>query len=231
MSRLVFEIGTEAIPATYLSPVLEALARHAEAGLEALRLAHGGVTALGSPNRLVLRVEGLASVQEDLTREVTGPRVDVAFRDGAPTAAAEGFARKNGIAVADLVTVEGERGAVVQAQVHVEGRPAAAVLPDFLAELAVGLSWPKTMRWKSGGIPFPRPVRWVLCLLDEAVLPVTVAGLASGRETRGHRLLGPGTHVVPEAGSLEAVLEAAGVVLDPGRRRETIVRELARAAE
>jgi glycyl-tRNA synthetase beta chain len=226
MSRVTLEIGTEAIPAGYVPPALEELESRARAGLGELRLAAASVRTAGTAHRLVLEIEGLAERQEDLTREVTGPRADIAFRDGKPTKAAEGFARKNGVPVEALGRVTTEKGEFVAARVHETGRPARDVLPDFLTGLVNGLDWPKTMRWNGGGFRFPRPVRWVVSLLDDEVLALTWGGLAAGRETRGHRLVAPGEHPVGSADRLDEVLESVGVVLDPSRRREGIVREL-----
>ncbi len=226
MSRLTLEIGSEAIPAGYLPPALEELGDRARTGLAGLRLPATAVRTAGTARRLVLEIEGLAERQEDLTREVTGPRVDIAFRDGKPTKAAEGFARKNGIAVEALERVTGEKGEFVLARVHETGRAAREVLPEFLTGLVEGLSWPKTMRWNGGGFRFPRPVRWVVALLDDEVLDLSVGGRAAGRETRGHRLVAPGAHLVGSADRLDEVLESVGVVLAPAERRKRITREL-----
>jgi len=230
MSRLAFEIGTEAIPAGYMAPALAALQERAAARLTELRLGSERVRARGTPQRLVLEVEGLASRQEDLTRTVQGPRADIAFKDGNPTPAAEGFARKNGVGVDQLERVTTERGEFLQAVVHETGRPAEDVLPGLLAALVTELPWPKAMRWNDTGFLFPRPIRWVLCLLDDAVLPLEIAGLPAGRATRGHRLLGSGAHEVAAAAGLESVLQRAGVVLDPATRRTRIAEELRAAA-
>ncbi len=230
MSRLTFEIGTEAIPAGYLPPALAFLEERAREGLAGLRLAAEGVRAVGTAKRLVLEVEGMAERQEDLTREVTGPRADIAFKDGAPTKAAEGFARKNGVAVDDLERTTTDKGEFLLARVHEAGREAREVLPGFLARLAGDLPWPKTMVWNGDRFRFPRPVRWVVCLLDKEILPLTLAGRAAGRETFGHRLVSRGPHPVGDAGRLEEVLESVGVVLDPAERRSHIERELAAEA-
>ena len=231
MSRLVFEIGTEAIPAGYLAPALAAMEERARARLTELRLGSERVRSRGTPNRLVLEIDGLASRQEDLTRNVQGPRADAAFRDGKPTQAAEGFARKNSVSVDALERVVTDRGEFVQATVHETGRATAEVLPEFLAALVSELPWPKTMRWNDTGFLFPRPIRWVLCLLDQAVIPVPVAGIQAGRTTVGHRLLGPGEHDVASAGDLETVLARAGVVLDPVARRTSIAEQLGTAGD
>jgi glycyl-tRNA synthetase beta chain len=230
VSHLALEIGTEAVPAGYLPPALDALAAGARQGLGQLRLEVGDIRIRGTAQRLVLELVGLASRQSDLERVVQGPRVEAAYRDGVPTPAAEGFARKNGLSPADLEVVATGKGDFVQVRVHEEGRPAAAVLPDLLTRLVGELAWPKTMVWNETLYRFPRPIRWVLCLLDGDVLPLEVAGLRTGRITRGHRLLGPGWHEVKEAGKLDDVLREAGIVLDPARRRETIRKGLAEAA-
>lgn len=230
MSRLLLEIGTEAIPAGYLPPALAALRTAATDALSAARLPAGEVRVLGTPKRLVLEVEDLASGQPDRVREVTGPRADVAFRDGKPTAAAEGFARKNGVAVESLERVTTEKGEFLLARVQETGRPAVEVLPDLLTGAVAGLPWPKTMVWNPTRYRFPRPVRWVVCLLDEAVLPLEVGGLPAGRASRGHALLGPGPVEVAGAGDLSGVLEDRGVLLDPERRRRIIADGLEREA-
>ncbi len=226
MSRLLLEIGTEAIPAGYVPPALAALEDSARAGLADLRLGAQSVRAAGTAKRLVLEVRGLAARQTDLTREVTGPRADAAFRDGKATPAAEGFARKNGVPVEALERVTTDKGEFVMVRVHETGRDAREVLPDLLSKLVQGLPWPKTMTWNASRFRFPRPIRWVVCLLDDAILPLAVAGIDAKRETQGHRLIAPGPHGVVDAGRLDSTLELAGVLLDPEARRARIVHEL-----
>jgi glycyl-tRNA synthetase beta chain len=231
VSRLVLEVGTEAIPAGYVPPALAALESRTRAALEEARLPALRVSARGTAKRLVLEIEGLPERQEDRVREVQGPRYDIAFKDGEPTKAGEGFARKSGVAVTDLERVASEKGDFVLARVHLAGKPAREVLSDLLPRLIAGLEWPKTMTWDRTRFRFPRPVRWVVCLLDEAVLPVTLAGLPAGRTSRGHRLLAPGPCEVPRAEALDAVLREAGIVLDPDARRREIETGLAREAK
>ena len=226
MSRYLLEVGVEAIPAGYMPPALKMLEERARTGLAELRLAATGVRTRGTAKRMVLEIEGLAECQEDLVREVQGPREDIAFKDGAPTKAAEGFARKNGVEAAALEVVETDKGRFVQARVEVKGRPAAEVLPAFLTGLVTDLPWPKTMVWNGTRFRFPRPVRWVVSLLDDRVLPLAVAGLDAGDRTRGHWLLAPGFHAVGDASRLETVLDEKGVILDPEARRERIAEGL-----
>jgi glycyl-tRNA synthetase beta chain len=222
MSRLLLEVGTEAIPAGYLPPALAALEERTRNELAAARLPGAQVRALATAKRLVLEADDLPARQEDVIREVQGPRVEVAFKDGKPTPAAMGFARKSGLAVEALERASSEKGEFVVARVHERGRETGDVLPALLSRLIEGLEWPKTMVWNSSRFRFPRPVRWVVCLLDDTVLPIQVAGISADRQTRGHRLLGPGSRPVAEAGALDAVLAEAGVILDPKERRRMI---------
>ncbi|HET9235564.1 MAG TPA: glycine--tRNA ligase subunit beta, partial [Candidatus Eisenbacteria bacterium] len=229
--KLVLEIGTEAIPAGYVSRALVELREHAEAALRQARLGDPRVRTLATPKRLVLEVDGLVGRQDDVMRDVQGPRADIAFRDGKPTAAAEGFAKKNKVALAELERVVTEKGEFLLARVHERGRDASEVLPEILAGLVTGLVWPKTMVWNETGFRFPRPIRWVTCLLDDAVLPLSIGGITSGRESTGHWLLGPGAFSVSGAETFEDVLEERGVVLDPTKRRDKIERGLEDAAK
>lgn len=228
--RLLLEIGTEAIPAGYVPRALEELRSKAETMLGDARLGTVRVRTLGTPKRLVLEVDGLVARQDDVVRDVQGPRADIAFRDGKPTAAAEGFAKKNRVGVAELERVTTEKGEFLLVRVHERGRAAIEVLPEMLPGLIAGLSWPKTMVWNATGFRFPRPVRWVLCLLDDAVLPISIAGLSSGRESQGHWLLAPGAFSVASAGKFDGALKDHGVVLDPVERRARIETGLAETA-
>ena len=228
--RLLLEIGTEAIPAGYVPRALDELRAKAEKALGEARLGKPVVRTVGTPKRLVLEVNGLAAQQEDVIRDVQGPRADIAFKDGKPTSAAEGFAKKNRVSVAELERVATDKGEFLRARVHERGRTASEVLQEMLPGLIGSLSWPKTMVWNEMGFRFPRPVRWVLCLVDDAVLPLTIAGLSSGRESQGHWLLGPGSLSVSRADAFEATLKERGVVVDPAVRRSGIEAGLVETA-
>jgi len=138
--RLLLEIGTEAIPAGYVPRALDELRSKAETMLGDARLGTVRVRTLGTPKRLVLEVDGLVARQDDVVRDVQGPRADIAFRDGKPTAAAEGFAKKNRVGVAELERVTTEKGEFLLARVHERGRAAIEVLPEMLPGLIAGLS-------------------------------------------------------------------------------------------
>jgi len=233
MSRLAFEIGCEEIPARFVPDAAAGLEAAAREMFGELRLDVGKVRVLASPRRLILLAEGVAAVQEDREEWVRGPSAAAAFDDaGAPTRAAEGFARSQGVAVTDLVLRETPQGPYIFARRHEPGRPARDVLPVALAELPGRIEFPRTMRWH-GETRFIRPVRWLLALLDAEVLPVVFAGIEAGRLTRGHRTLAPGPHRVDTAADLPGVLRRTFVLADRVERRSRVleaVRDAARAA-
>lgn len=232
MSRdLIFEIGTEEIPARFMPGALEQMADLAAGVFEEYRLKYDRVATYGTPRRLALYISNLAEIQEERVQEIKGPPVKVAFdADGRPTKAALGFARNNGVAVDELVTRSINGGEYVFAVKKEAGRPALEVLPDLLLNIVNGLSFPKPMRWGTLDMRFARPIRWVLALFGEDVVPVEVAGLKAGRLTYGHRFLSPGPHEVPEAGAYFAILEQNFVLVDQERRRRLIWEQVTRLA-
>jgi len=224
MPDLVLEVGTEEMPAGAVAQALDQLRVTVAAGLRDLRLSdEPDVRVCGTPRRLIVHASPVAERQPDQVREVRGPARSVAFdAEGRPTVAAQGFARKQGVPVDALETIETPQGEYVLARVHDPGRPAVEIVGAMLADAVLRLSFPKMMRWGEGSPRFVRPVRWVLCLLGDDVVPMTVAGVASGRRTRGHRYLSPEERDVPTASALPAALDAGHVMWDPERRRATI---------
>jgi len=187
---LLFEIGVEELPASYVPPALEQLERDARTGLKELRLAHGEVRTYGTPRRLALVVGGLAARQSDREAEVLGPAARAAWdAAGQPTRALLGFCQGKGVNVSDVRRVQTPKGEYVAVTVRDIGRPALEVLPGWLADLAAGLAFPKTMRWLADETRFARPVRWLVALLGHEVVPVRAFGLEAGRASRGHRFL------------------------------------------
>jgi glycyl-tRNA synthetase beta chain len=236
-AELLFEIGTEEIPAGFLARALAELPGLARARLAAARLEHGEIVALGAPRRLALSVAGLADRQADLAETLTGPPASAAFdKDGKPTRAAAGFAQKVGVPVESLTVVEvsGAKGkaAYVAARREVAGRDARALLPALLVELAREIPWKKSMRWANLDEAFVRPVHWIVALHGGEVVPLEMFGVRSGRETRGHRFLAPGAIALDGtlAGYTRA-LRQAFVLVDPAARRTEIEAELARVAK
>jgi len=228
---LLFEIGVEEIPAGAVLPALEQMRELLEAGLERVHLDHGAVKTFGTPRRLVAVVSDLATHQPDVEKEYKGPPASAAFdADGRPTRAAQGFADSRGVAVEALEVRETDRGAFVFARVLEPGRPALEVLPEVLEQAVAGLTFPKTMRWGDGDFRFCRPVRWVVALLGEQVVPVSVAGVQAGRISRGHRQRGnPPIELSTPAEYIHKLQENL-VVVDEQERWQMIRRAAEEAA-
>ncbi len=223
MSRdLLFEIGVEEIPSAPLYDAVAQLRTRIPALLAESRLEYGTIDVYGAPRRLAVLVTGLAERQADLSLKVKGPAARAAFGpDGAPTKAAEGFARSRGLEVSDLVVESAEGGEYVFAQVEETGRPATDVLPDLLAGCAGGIDWAKSMRWGRGSTRFIRPVRWLVALFGDEVLPVRYAGLEAGRTSMGHRFLA-GPVEIPAASAYLEALRSVCVIPDAEERAEAI---------
>jgi glycyl-tRNA synthetase beta chain len=228
--QLLFEIGCEELPASFVPPALAELEALARAGLTEARLGFGSVRALGTPRRLALLIDGVGERQEDRTREVQGPAVKAAFdAKGEPTAAAKGFAKGAGVAVESLERTATPKGEYLMARVHEKGRPASAVLPELLRGWATGLHFPKTMHWNGAG-RFARPVRWLVALLDGERLDVGCFGVTAGARSRGHRTIAPGWVELERPERYAGALLEAGVVVDPAERRSRIQEALRSAA-
>ncbi|MAF10742.1 glycine--tRNA ligase subunit alpha/beta [Candidatus Poribacteria bacterium] len=223
---LLLEIGVEEVPASYIEPALAQLREDAAAWLGEAGLTHGDIRTMATPRRLTLHVASVQARQEDAEVEASGPPKRAAYDDsGAPTKAALGFARGQGVDVEDLFTRETERGEYVFARKNVEGRASADLLAEFLPGLITGLRFPKSMRW--GGLRFARPIRWIVALLGDAVVNFELDEMHSGRTTQGHRFLG-GTDLAVASADLaayEALLDENSVIVDPAKRRARIVEQ------
>lgn len=225
---LLLEIGTEEIPAHAMPGMLKELGENAKKALKELRLAHGAVRTLGTPRRLALIVEGLAEKQEDVAEEKRGPSVQVAFdADGKPTKAAQGFARGQGVQAEALVTKDG----YVYALVQETGERTEKVLEKMLPELIVGLSLPNSMRWGDLDFRFIRPLRWIVALYGEQVVPFELARVKSSNTSRGHRFLSTGDFTIQDAAHYEEACEKAFVIVDPARRKTEIEEGLVKEAK
>ncbi len=232
MSRdLLFEIGVEELPSTYIEPALEQLGRGVRAGLADLRLGFGEVVTHGTPRRLAVIVSGVEDRQGDFEEEAMGPAAKVAFdAEGKPSKALVGFCAGKGVDVSAVRRVETPKGQYVAVTVKHVGRAAAEVLPALLAGIATKLQFPKAMRWDDGDYRFGRPVRWLLALLGGDVLPVQAFGLAAGRTTFGHRFLHPGTLEIASPAGYLAALEAAHVIADHRVRRAAVLEQITKVA-
>ncbi|MCR4402815.1 MAG: glycine--tRNA ligase subunit beta [Firmicutes bacterium] len=228
----VLEIGAEEIPARFLPEALRYIEREGARILTEERVDYEDVRALGTPRRLVLYVEGVAPLGPPLVRETRGPAYSAAFdASGNPTRAAEGFARSRGVRVEDLVIKDEPKGRFVYAVSREDGRPAQDALASAFTRLIAGMSFPKSMRWGDLDFRFARPIRWVLALLGEQVVPLEVGGIGSGRLTAGHRFLTRGMLEVAKAEDYIATLRAAHCLADHRERREVIARGASEAAK
>ncbi|MCL4562363.1 MAG: glycine--tRNA ligase subunit beta, partial [Chloroflexi bacterium] len=227
----LLEIGTEELPVGDLDSALRQLGERLPGWLDEMRLAHGDVRVMGTPRRLVVSVEALAPRQVDRDTLVKGPPAARAFDAlGQPTKAAEGFARSRGLEVKDLQIQEVDGGKYVTALVHEAGRPAVQVLSEALPGLVAGIRFDKSMRWNSSGVYFSRPVRWLLVLLGEQVVPFAYAGLRSGRITRGLRFHEPEELSIRQPEDYFTGLAQQGILLQPEQRREQVRQQVERLA-
>ena len=232
MSRtLLFEIGLEELPASFVDGALAAMPTLATDALARVRLSHGEIRALGTPRRLTVIVEALAEAQSDLSEVVMGPPKAAAFEaDGTPKKAAIGFAKKLGLEVEQLVIEETDKGPYVAGKREEKGQAAAEVLPALLEELTRKIPFPKSMRWGEGEHAFGRPVHWIVCLFGADLVPLALLGTESGRETRGHRFLAPASFALADADAYVDALREAHVLVDPEERTRVMLERLEAAA-
>jgi len=225
---LLFEIGVEELPASYVAPALDRMRFLASKDLEELRLSCNGVETFATPRRLALFVRSLAERQRDTEEEVQGPATRVAYdAQGNPTQALLGFCRSKGVDPSSVRRVETPRGEYTAATLRQVGKPALGVLPAMLAKLATRLPFPKAMRWIAGDeTRFARPVRWLLALLGDRVVQVREFGLEAGRRSRGHRFLHGKPVEIRRAADYLAALERASVLADHRARLERIAGQV-----
>lgn len=228
MADFLLEIGTEEVPAAAVVPALEQLATLTRDLLAKERIAAGEVRTLGTPRRLVVYVKDVAARQEDAVLQQRGPAKGAAFdAAGAPTKAAEGFARRYGLTPDQLQIRATDSGEYVFAEQKVEGKATPEVLGSAFPQLLADLRFPKFMRWGDGKHRFSRPIRWLCALVGEEIVPLEVAGIQAGRATHGHRFLTiDGTDQqsieLARAENYFAAVASLRVVVDPAARLETV---------
>ena len=233
MAEFLFEIGLEEVPARMIAGAQAELQKRVVAMLERERLVAAGVgsKSFSTPRRLAVWVGGVAARQKDVAEELVGPAVKIAYKDGAPTAAAMAFARKAGVDVAALKTVTTAKGEYLAATSVKAGRAAAEVIAEELPKELAGIYWAKNMTWRPGRPErFVRPVRWLLALLGEVVVPVEFGGKTAGRVTRGHRVLARDEAIpIGFPDEYEQTLLKAHVVADVAARRLVVRKALDKA--
>lgn len=220
---LLFEIGAEEIPAGFMPNILGQLKTLAETKLNDAHLPFESIATYGTPRRLALIVKGLADTSAEISERHKGPSASIAYdADGNATKAAIGFARGKGLDVADLVVEDG----YIYAETKTAGVPAKDIVTDMLPQLITGLNFPKSMHWGNLDAKFVRPVRWLVALLDEEVIPVEFATVKSGNVTRGHRFLGADEITIKNPASYVDTLKENFVMVDQDARRELISKQL-----
>ncbi len=236
-TELLLEIGTEELPYQVVAPALRALQQSAEVLLKDLRLTYDSVRTMGTPRRLVLLVEGLATQQASAVKEAMGPSKAVAFdQSGQPTRAAIGFAAGQGVPVESLEVRQTPKGEYLFAVKQEKGQAVAAVLTQALPQLLAKLSFPKAMQWNQTGVRFARPVRWLVALCGGKVLPIHFATIKAGNLSQGHRVLGakvssPKGFAVKSLAHYMKEIERHSVIVDQDRRRAMILEQLASLAK
>jgi glycyl-tRNA synthetase beta chain len=235
MATFLLEVGTEELPASFVSDALRQWQARIPAELAELDLAPDSVRFYGTPRRLAVVLDGLPSRQSDRTEEVKGPPAQAAFKDGQPTQAALGFAKSRGVELSALEVRDTDKGAFVFVRQAIPGRSAAELLSELIPQWIGGLEGKRFMRWGDGDLRFPRPIRWLVALLDSEVLPLTLENgsehCVSDRLSWGHRVLHPGPVPLRRAQDYVEALRHAYVEIDPAARRLLIQRQVEEAAK
>jgi glycyl-tRNA synthetase beta chain len=230
MAEFLFEIGLEEVPARMLASAEAELARRTMELLGRERLLDEGSSfeSFSTPRRLAVLVRGVRLQQPDVTEEMVGPSAKVAYKDGVPTAAAEAFAKKAGVALDALKTITNAKGEYLAADVHRAGRSASEVIAELLPKEVASIYWAKTMYWRAGKPErFVRPLQWLLALLDSNVVPIPWAGYSAGNVSYGHRVLhGSAPVTIEHPSQYRERLEAAFVLPSVEDRRHKIRKAL-----
>ena len=228
----LFELGCEELPVADITSLIEQTRQKIVPLLNDLRLSYRSVRVMGTPRRIVLCVEGLATHQPDKETEVKGPPAAVAYdKDGQPTKAALGFSKSANVPLEDLKMRDFDGRQYLVAVVRETGRPALVVLWEKLPEMIASLRITKTMRWNESQIAFPRPIRWIVALLGGEPIEFIYADVRSGRTTRGLRPMGSPDIEIPSAGDYLSLMEESHIVVDHERRRAMIEGQIAALAD
>ena len=226
MPDFLLEIGCEEIPARMIDAGVAELRQRVETLLTRERLDSANLSSLQTPRRLAVMANSVPEKQADVTEELTGPSVNIAYKDGQPTPAAHAFAKKAGIDVSRLKRVTTSKGEYVAALVTRKGRETADILAEFLPEEISSIYWPKNMYWRKSSELFVRPVRWIVAMLGDEVIPLEFDGVQAGRESRGHRILADREVTMPAAGRIYVETLQSAKVLGREEREKQIRKQL-----
>jgi len=232
MANFLLEVGTEELPASFVSSALQQWRDRIPAQLAELFLPVSAVQVYGTPRRLAILLIGLPEKQGDRIVESKGPAVSAAFVNGdpkgEPTKALLGFMRAKGVTLQDLVVRETEKGAFVYGVQKLEGQSVEQILQSVAVSWITSLEGKRLMRWGHGDLRFPRPIRWLVALWDDQVLPLQLGNVQSDRYSQGHRVLHPQPVVIERAETYLDTLAQAGVIADPVQREQMIRQQIAK---
>src|SRR6266478_143990 len=229
MPDFLLEIGCEEIPARMIGAASRELRERLKTLLQRERLEPAGaISYLDTPRRLAVLAFGIPASQPDITEQVNGPSAQIAYKDGQPTPAAHAFAKKVGVDVGKLEKVSTPKGEYLTATVTRKGRTAAEILAETLPKEISALYWPKNMYWRKRGEVFVRPVRWLVAMLDEQVVPLELFGIPTGKTSRGHRIIAGGPVAISKPSAYVEALRAAKVL--GAVEREQVIRKALDAA-
>ncbi|PID45715.1 MAG: glycine--tRNA ligase subunit beta [Proteobacteria bacterium] len=232
MGELLFEIGTEELPAGFLNPARDQLKLLFEKKAGTLHLPFGEINTFCTPRRLAIFVRDLADSQKDTREVLLGPSKKAAYdRDGRPTKAAEGFARSKGAALADLELVDTPKGEYLQLKRELKGQQTQELLPSLLLELVIELPFAKSMKWGNHQTTFARPVQWLLALFNDRIVAFEHEGIMTGDQTKGHRFMAPGFVRVAKSIDYEQLLKERSVIADFEKRKQDVINEVRRVVE
>jgi len=226
MPDFLLEIGCEEIPARMIAAASEELRERVVGLLNRERLSGGEVTHFDTPRRLAVIAAGIAASQSDVIEQVNGPSVNIAYKDGQPTAAAHAFAKKAGVEVSQLEKIATPKGEYLAAKVTKKGRSAAEILAESLPKELSTIYWPKNMYWRKPSERFVRPVRWLVAMLDGETIPLEFDGVRAGKTSRGHRILSDGGVSIPRAGAVYVDSLRAAKILGRAEREHQIRKAL-----
>ena len=235
MVDFLLEVGVEELPADFVYSALAQWQKRIPESLSAEFLTYDAVQFYGTPRRLAISIEGLIAKQPDREEEIKGPPKKVAYKNDLPTKAAEGFARKQGVKLEDLELRDTPKGEFVFIQKKIAGRSTPDILQELIPGWITGLGGRRFMRWGDGDIRFPRPIRWLVVLLNDVVLPIELVNgsetIQSDRISHGHRVLHPNSVTIPRASAYVETLKSASVEVSPQVREEKIVAGIHSAAK
>jgi glycyl-tRNA synthetase beta chain len=230
-NELLFEIGTEEIPAGFLSKAVGDMEDIIRKSLTEKRIPFAGIKCMATPRRLILHIAEVAPKQEDQTIEKMGPAKKAAFdENGNPTKAAIGFARGQGLEISQLETITTEKGEYLGARKAIAGQPTANLLPEILTSFLLAIPFRKSMRWANYDLRFARPIHWLLALYDGNVVPLIIEDIASGNTSCGHRFMSPDAFTVSGFDDYLNKARQNYVIADPAQRKKLILEEAQRAA-